>query len=137
MPLLEAECLDLKALQQRGWTKRLVERFLGEPDQLYRVLGAQSGRPQNLYSAKRVARVELSDREFAAEKRRTELYASRLKGVQGAKKKNLAAMVEAMTMPDLGVADGRTSAAGKKNVGSRRKSGTCDKRTGRARKFVG
>lgn len=101
MQSLEAECLDLKALQQRGWTKRLVERFLGEPDQLYRVPGAQSGRPQNLYSAKRVAHIELSDPDFIAERRRTELYASRLKGVQGQKKKNLAAMVDGMTMPDL------------------------------------
>lgn len=94
---------DFTALRKRGWTKRLVQRFLGEPDQMPRVVGSQSGRPQNLYSAKRVAHIELSDPDFIAEKRRTELYASRLKGVQGAKKKNLAAMVDAMTLPDLGL----------------------------------
>lgn len=94
---------DFAALRERGWTKRLVQRFLGEPDQMPRIVGSQSGRPQNLYIAKRVAQVELSDSEFIAEKRRTELYAARLKGVQRAKKKNLAAMVDVMTMPDLGL----------------------------------
>lgn len=94
---------DFAALRERGWTKRLIQRFLGEPDQMPRIVGSQSGRPQNLYSAKRVAQVELSDQEFIAEKGRTELYARRLKGVQGAKKQNLAAMVNTMTMPDLGL----------------------------------
>lgn len=92
---------DFTALRDRGWTKRLVERFLGEPDSLNRGVGAQSGRPQNLYSANRVMHIETSDQDFIAEKRRTELYASRLKGVQGAKKRNLAAMVEEMNLPDF------------------------------------
>ena len=92
---------DFTALRDRVWTTRLIQRSFKEADQLQRVYGLQSGRPQRLYSANRVAHIEESDPNFIAEKRRANCTHPGLKGGQGVKKKNLVAMVEAMALQDL------------------------------------
>lgn len=100
-PFSESAFLDLRALKQRGWTARLVRIFLGEPDDTERVGATHTGRPRNLYSAKRVASVEIHDSQFKAEKEKAALYSGRLKQNQNSKKKNLVGIVEEMMLPQF------------------------------------
>lgn len=100
-PPIEEAFFDLKALKQRGWTARLVSAFLGEPDDTERVTAAHTGRPKNLYCAKRVASIEIHDANFRAEKEKAAMYSDRLKQTQSVKKKNLAGVVEDMALPEF------------------------------------
>lgn len=98
---IEEAFFDLKALKQRGWTARLVSDFLGEPDDTDWARVANTGRPKNLYCAKRVAFIEIYDANFRAEKEKAAMYSDRLKQTQSVKKKNLAGVVEDMTLPEF------------------------------------
>jgi hypothetical protein len=92
---------DLSSLKARGWTARLVTVFLGEPDDTERMTAVHTGRPKNLYCAKRVASIEIHDANFRAEKEKAAIYSARLKQTQAVKKKNLAGLVDDMTLPEL------------------------------------
>lgn len=92
---------DLSRLKERGWTSRLVKQFLGEPDYTDRARVANTGRPKNLYCAKRVAFIESHDPQFKVEKDKAATYSGRLRQTQDTKKKNLAGVVESMTFPEI------------------------------------
>ncbi len=92
---------DLTSLKARGWTARLVRQFLGEPDDTERMTSAHTGRPKNLYCAKRVAFIENHDPQFMVEKSKASKYSDRLRQTQDSKKKNLAGIVDAMTLPEF------------------------------------
>lgn len=92
---------DLNSLKARGWTARLVKQFLGEPDDTDRARAANTGRPKNLYCAKRVALIEMHDPHFRAEKDKAAMYSGRLKQTQDTKKKNLVNVVESLMLPDF------------------------------------
>lgn len=92
---------DLSSLKARGWTARLVQKFLGEPDDTDRARVANTGRPKNLYCAKRVASIEIHDPQFKAEKDKAAMYSARLKQTQSVKKKNLAGLVGDITLPEF------------------------------------
>lgn len=96
-----SDYLDLSSLKARGWTARLVQKFLGEPDDTERMTAVHTGRPKNLYCAKRVASIEIHDANFRAEKEKAAMYSARLKQTQAVKKKNLAGVVGDMTLPEF------------------------------------
>ena len=50
---------SLAQLRDRGWTRRLIERYLGAPDLSARPSGFKFGRPSSLFEARRVQGIEL------------------------------------------------------------------------------
>lgn len=96
-----AQLVFQQPVKARGWTARLVQKFLGEPDDTDRVRVANTGRPKNLYCAKRVAFIENHDADFRAEKDKAAMDSERLKQTQSVRKKNLASVVENMKLPEL------------------------------------
>lgn len=55
------EMLTVRQLRSRGWTHRMIERFLQSPDSSAQNPHIHSGRPMRLYRADRVARLECEE----------------------------------------------------------------------------
>ena len=52
---------DVQGLQARGWTKTLIENFLGEPDEWWSVNHFRNFQGKKMYSADRVKQIEMSN----------------------------------------------------------------------------
>lgn len=88
---------DLKA---RGWSQRLVGRFLGDPDS-YSNPGFKAGRPARLYAIARVRQVELRQPEFALERQRSVAAARRLDLLAQQKQRGLMEVAASINLPPL------------------------------------
>jgi len=94
--------MHLTVLQiiDRGWTRRMIDLFLGDADLQTRP-GHRSGRPARLYCVSRVLKVESSNEDFQAELDMSRFHASRSQRRIEVKRQTLLNCVAQMLMPAL------------------------------------
>lgn len=96
--------LTMRHLRERGWTERLVRRFLGNPDDRLPNTHINGGSPQRLFLASRVEQIERDDQGFIAEKIRSQEYSLSLQGARDSKRQSLDALVRGIPLPCLSIA---------------------------------
>lgn len=92
--------LTVADLRARGWSQRLVGRFLGDPD-TYSNPGFKAGRPARLYSIGRVRQVEFRQPECALERQRSVAAAKRLDVLAQQKQRGLMDVAVSINLPVL------------------------------------
>ena len=96
------EYLTYRQLRGRGWTKRMVERFLGTADALTTNPHVSSGRPMRLYSSGRVDSAEILD-SFKAGLESAKVKSARSNAIHVSKSEALCQMAKAIdvTIPSI------------------------------------
>lgn len=98
--------LTYRQLKGRGWTKRLVERFLGAADALTTNPHVSSGRPMRLYNSGRVDSAEIQD-SFKSSLESSKVKQARSNAIHASKSEALCQMAEAIdvTIPNVSKVD--------------------------------
>jgi hypothetical protein len=92
--------LSLQDLQAKGWSRRLISRYLGDPDRVAVTSQSLSGRPSSLYCAKRVRAVSTRP-DLAKEFAQVQTFVIRNQRVANERFENMRSAVVAMALPDL------------------------------------
>jgi hypothetical protein len=89
------KCLTMTALIERGWTRSMITKLLGEPDDLADNPYYRSGAPTKLYAMARIEAAEAS-REFAAAAAKAAMRSERSQKAADVRRESLLRQVEAM-----------------------------------------
>jgi hypothetical protein len=95
------EYCSVKDLKSRGWTERLVQKYLPVPDCTVENPHLRSAAPKRLYLLSRVLTIETESESFRADKARSESYSGRLQVQSDAKRLHLESLVRGIVLPAL------------------------------------
>lgn len=88
-------------LKKRGWTERLIQKYLPEPDSSAPNPYRRTGAPKRLYRPSKVHAIEAADAAFRLDKARSDGYSDRLQVQSDAKRLHLELLVRGIPLPAL------------------------------------
>jgi hypothetical protein len=96
----EEATVSTRDLLRRGWSKRLIARYLDAPDKALRNPYIASGAEKRLYLLARVEKIECQP-TFIAARERSAKYSKRLKETAKSSREAMLAYVESLVLPRL------------------------------------
>jgi hypothetical protein len=96
-----ARFLSVKELQSKGWSRRMVAQYLGEPDHIGALTPGRVGRPGKFYCVNRVRCVEATEPALAAEFQLVRAVTQRNEQTASARMASMLEQVEDAKLPAL------------------------------------
>ncbi|WP_426172441.1 hypothetical protein [Pseudoduganella sp. R-34] len=100
-PSSGARFLTVKELQSKGWSRRMVTQYLGEPDHVGTRIPGRAGRPGKFYCADRVRRVEAMEPALAAEFQLVRAFTQRNEQTASARMASMLELIQDTQLPVL------------------------------------